>query len=143
MKLITEIWGPHYWFILHTIALKYPNHPNDVTKKKYYDFISNLPLFIPDIPIGDKFAELLDKYPVTPYLDNNNTFSKWMHFIHNRVNEDLHKPIITYNEFLNQYYSLYKPKSDVDLDGLKYREKMIYLGIILVVVILIYIIYKK
>ena len=76
MKYIAKVWGPHYWFVLHTIALRYPKNPNDVTKKKYYDFISNLPLFIPDTKMGDEFAELLDKYPVTPYLDNNNTFSK-------------------------------------------------------------------
>ena len=31
------IWGPHYWFFLHTIAMTYPIRPNDVTKKKYYE----------------------------------------------------------------------------------------------------------
>ena len=28
-----SVWGPHYWFTLHTIALCYPLYPNDVTKK--------------------------------------------------------------------------------------------------------------
>ena len=37
MKYIAKVWGPHYWFVLHTIALRYPKNPNDVTKKKYYD----------------------------------------------------------------------------------------------------------
>ena len=105
MKYIAKVWGPHYWFVLHTIALRYPKNPNDVTKKKYYDFISNLPLFIPDTKMGDEFAELLDKYPVTPYLDNNNTFSKWIHFIHNRINEKLKKPTVKYNDFLEGYFS--------------------------------------
>ncbi|MDB4345573.1 Erv1/Alr family FAD-linked sulfhydryl oxidase [bacterium] len=143
MKYLSKIWGPHYWFVLHTIALRYPKKPNDVTKKKYYDLISNFPLFIPDTKIGDEFAELLDKYPVTPYLDNNNTFSKWMHFIHNRINEKINKPTVTYNDFLEQYYSLYKPKEEINRENFKHREKLIYGGILLIVIISIYIIYKK
>lgn len=143
MNFLPQIWGPHYWFVLHTIALRYPSNPNDVTKKKYYDFIMNLPLFIPDTEIGDKFSLLLDKYPVKPYLDNNNSFSKWMHFIHNRLNDNLNKPIINYNDFLEEYVSLYKPKEVVDLDTLKLREKLLYFGIIILIIISIYFIYKK
>ena len=30
-----EIWGPHYWFFLNTVAMTYPNFPNKVTKKKW------------------------------------------------------------------------------------------------------------
>tara|TARA_Y100000992_G_C21272421_1_gene497703 strand:- start:2684 stop:3115 length:432 start_codon:yes stop_codon:yes gene_type:complete len=143
MKYLPEIWGPHYWFVLHTIALTYPHHPNDLTKKKYYDFISNLPLFIPDKKIGDYFAELLDKYPLTPYLDNNNTFSKWMHFVHNRINENLNKKTILYNDFLENYFSLYKPKEQVNQESLKNKEKIMYIALIFIILVLIYIIYKK
>lgn len=28
-----DIWGPHFWFVLHTMAMTYPHHPNDVTKR--------------------------------------------------------------------------------------------------------------
>ena len=34
LQLDPDIWGPHYWFVMHTIALTYPHHPNDITKKK-------------------------------------------------------------------------------------------------------------
>ena len=33
MALSASIWGPHYWFVLFTIALNYPLTPNKVTKK--------------------------------------------------------------------------------------------------------------
>ena len=42
MGLNPKIWGPHYWFMIHTIALNYPHSPNDTTKKKYYDFIYSI-----------------------------------------------------------------------------------------------------
>ena len=86
MKYNSEVWGPHYWFFLHTIADSYPNVPNDVTKRKYYDFIQNIPMFIPNSDIANNFSQMLDKYPVTPYLDNKDSFKKWMHFIHNKIN---------------------------------------------------------
>jgi len=69
MALNPKVWGPHYWFVLHTIALTYPLHPNETIKKKYYDFIHNLPIFIPISNMGNSFSELLDLYPVAPYLD--------------------------------------------------------------------------
>ena len=54
MALDSNVWGPHYWFFLHTIALTYPHNPNEVVKKKYYDFIQNLHLFIPVEKIGNE-----------------------------------------------------------------------------------------
>ena len=105
-----EIWGPHYWFFLHTVAQTYPETPNSVTKRKYYDFIQNLPLFIPNPEIGNYFISLLDRYPITPYLDNRDSFIRWMHFIHNRINRILGKEEITLFESLDDYKSLYKPK---------------------------------
>ena len=56
MVLDAKVWGPHYWFMIHTIAISYPLRPNAVTKKKYYDFIQNLPLFIPIESIDNKLA---------------------------------------------------------------------------------------
>ena len=32
MYLDSKVWGPHYWFVLLTMATSYPKHPNDVTK---------------------------------------------------------------------------------------------------------------
>ena len=61
MVLDSNVWGSHYWFVLLTIAICYPIHPNDVTKKKYYELIHNFPLFMPDSRIGKNFSGLLDK----------------------------------------------------------------------------------
>ena len=104
------VWGPHYWFFLMTIALSYPESPNSVTKRKYYDFILNLPLFIPNSEIGTKFSGLLDKYPVSPYLDTRESFVKWVHFIHNKVNVMIGKDEISYQTALDDYLSEYVPK---------------------------------
>ena len=105
-----EIWGPNYWFFLMTLALAYPDNVNAVVKRKYYDFITNLPIFIPNAEIAHKFSNLLDKYPVSPYLDNRESFVKWVHFIHNKVNHTLGKEEISYAAAIESYFSEYRPK---------------------------------
>ena len=85
MSLNREVWLPRVKFVLQTMALNYPKHPNDVTKKKYYDFIQNLPLFIPMEPFGNNFIRIIDNYPVTPYLESRLSFMKWVHYIFNKI----------------------------------------------------------
>ena len=80
MTLNPYVWLPHFEFTLQTIAVQYPKKPNEVTKKKYYEFISNIPVFFPIKPLGKSFSNMLNKYPVTPYLDSRTAFMKWTHF---------------------------------------------------------------
>jgi hypothetical protein len=126
MVLDSKIWGPHYWFVLMTIAISYPIHPNDVTKKKYYELIQNFPLFMPDSKIGNNFSSLLDKYPVAPYLDSRDSFIKWIHFIHNRVNVSLKRDEISLSQALKEYYTHYKPKALQIYEERRYRKKLIF-----------------
>ena len=138
-----NVWGPHYWFFLHTLSITYPNRPNTVTKKKYYEFIQNLPLFIPVEQISSDFSKLLDLYPVTPYLDNRESFTRWTWFIHNKINQKLDKPQITLNEFYSKYYEEYKPKKQKMAEYYKLREKAVYCTIIISILGAIYYLYDK
>jgi FAD-linked sulfhydryl oxidase len=98
-----DIWGPPFWFFLHTVAYKYPNTPNAIIKRKYYDLVVNFPLFIPDEKMGDLFATLLDKYPVSPYLDTKESFMRWVWFIHNKINAIIGKEEIGLYESFDAY----------------------------------------
>ena len=142
-NLDPKIWGPHYWFFLHTIAMSYPDHPNAVTKKKYYDFVQNIPLFIPVESMAGEFSKLLDQYPVQPYLDNKESFIRWLWFIHNKINQKLEKPQISLNEFYVKYYEEYKPINEKMSEYYKIRGKIIYSSLILGVFGGIYYLYDK
>jgi len=142
MELDPTVWGPHYWFVLHTIALCYPLTPNDVTKKKYYDFIHNLPLMLPVERIGNRFSKILDEYPVTPYLDSRQSFIKWIHFIHNKYNLMLDKEEISMTDAMEKYYNYYKPKKTSLIENLKKKEKIIFIIIVLILLAVIWHLYK-
>ena len=97
-----KIWGKSFWYTLHTISFTYPDAPNDTAKKKYYDLIQNLPLFLPNRKISNQFIEILDKYPVKPYLDSKIMFIKWMHFIHNEINKLNYKDPMPYDDYIHK-----------------------------------------
>jgi hypothetical protein len=143
VKLDPTIWGPKFWFFLHTVSLSYPNYPNTITKKKYYEFIQNLPMFLPIDEISSNFSKLLDKYPIQPYLDNRESFIRWVWFIHNKINEQLEKPTISLNNFYIKYYENYKSKNVKLIEYYKIRQKIIYASIIISICFLIYYLYDK
>ena len=143
MKLNYEIWLPQLEFMLQTISINYPKHPNDVTKKKYYNFIQDLPLLFPDEPIGNNFIELLDKYPVTPYLGSRLSFMKWVHFIFNKIKMDLNKETIDFNESLNRYYKEYEPKEIKEVSYLKQRKKYVLFAFSIILISGIIYLYNK
>lgn len=126
LMLDPRVWGPHYWFVLHTIALTYPEWPTDVTKKKYYDFIQNLPLFTPQSESGGGLSAFLDRYPPTPYLDSRQSFQRWIHFLHNKINSAMGVPELSREEADARYWLHYVPKEVVDL---KARRRKRLLGV--------------
>jgi len=138
-----SVWGPHYWFFLNSIAVTYPKYPNSITKKIYYDFIQHFHLFIPVKEHSENFNKLLSNYPVVPYLEDRESFVRWVHFIHNKINEQLNKPNIPYSSFYENYYSNYKDKITQGTENRKFYKKIIYFTLILVLFISIYYLYNK
>jgi len=136
MTLQPEVWGPHYWFFLQTLALSYSQTPNETLKKKYYDFFNNLPLFIPNKNISNKFVSILDKYPITPYLDSRTSLLKWIHFIHNKINHDLGKPTVLFQDALDEYYLHYKPTPEKK--QYTYKKYFLFSGLILLIILVGY-----
>ena len=143
MKLNPNVWLPHVKFTLQTIAITYPSNPNDVAKKKYYDFISNLPVFIPIEPFGKNFMDLLDQYPVTPYLDSRMSMMKWVHFIFNKIQEQLEQPVEDFYESLEKYYEEYKPKELRNQEVAQTKKKYVQFGCALLIIFGIMYFYKK
>ena len=142
MNFEPEVWGPHYWFFLHTVAESYPFRPTSVTKKKYYDLLINFPLFIPNQDIGNKFSQLLDKYPMSPYLDSRESFVRWVHFIHNKLNIQLGKEELSMPVALENYRNIYKPKKILLRETILTRKHIIHFIFIVLLLFIIYLLYK-
>jgi hypothetical protein len=116
--------------------------PTTTTKRKYYDFIQNLPLFIPNPEIGDRFANLLENYPVSPYLDSRDSFIRWTHFIHNKLNVLLGKEEISLFAALDNYRSNYVPKQISVSERFHIKKQYIVWGFIFICLALIFLFYR-
>lgn len=142
MRLNSNIWGPYFWFTFYTIALSYPDNPNDVIKKKYYDFIQNIPVFLPDEKMGNNFSKYLDKYPVSPYLDSSHSLVKWFNFIHNEINIQLGKDVIPVEKAVELYYQKYNPQDTKQIYK-KYKKKLLFGGVCIVLIFFIFYLIKN
>ena len=86
---------------------------------------------------------MLDKYPVTPYLDNKDSFKKWMHFIHNKINVLIGKDEISYWKAEEIYEKSYAPKQILLSEKFHIQQHHLFLLFTLICFFLIYIFYKE
>jgi hypothetical protein len=103
------VWGPHYWFFLHTMASNYPKNPTSVQKKIHYRLVHNMHEFIPHRESANLFSSLLAEFPVAPYLDTREDLVRWVHMIHNKVNAVLEKPAVSLHRHKDAMKNLYAP----------------------------------
>ena len=96
-----SVWGPHYWFFLHTMAFHYPTDPNTAAKKEVYRLIESFSIFMP--AFKDVWAAALADIPVAGYLDNRDNLVQWTLLVHNWVNRRLQKPIWTKSQMIDHY----------------------------------------
>jgi len=98
-----QIWGPHAWFFLHTITLSYPENPSETDKKQMYDFFMSLSNILPCLNCMRHFKNHMNKYPITPFLDNRKLLVSWLVMLHNMVNVSTKKPTMTVDEVMELY----------------------------------------
>jgi len=143
MELDASIWGSSYWFFIHTLTFTYPINPTTTIKKKYYDFLNNFYLFIPNKQMSKYYEETLIEYPIKPYLDRKDDLIKWGWYIHNKINQKLNKPILSLSDFYGIYYHKYNETSN---NAIVNRKYMIYIKqiifFVLCIILYMYIIYK-
>ena len=122
MKLRHEVWLPHLKFTLQTMSLNYPLNPNEVTIRKYYNFIQNLPVFFPDEPMGKFLAKLLDDFPCFTLFKFKNIIYEMDTLLFNKINKKLNLKTVSFYESLEEYYQHYKPKELINKETIKNKK---------------------
>ena len=107
----------------------------------YHRLIHHFHQFIPNPTIATTYEKVLQKNPVSPYLDSREDFITWVHHIHNVINIRLDKPTITLQEHYDEFLKHFETKPD-KLKRL-WQERTKILFTIAVLGILMYIWYNK
>jgi hypothetical protein len=98
MGYSSTLWGKEGWHFIHYVALNYPEHPTDEDKRKYKLFFELLCVVLPCPFCAVHFEENMAKLPIR--LENSKELFEWTIDMHNEVNKDNGKPILSYEEAL-------------------------------------------
>ena len=103
--MMTSVWGPSMWHVLHTMSFNYPIEPTKEQRQKYRDFVLSLKWTLPckycRINLKNNFRVL----PLTmDCMKNRDTFSRYIYRLHELVNKMLKKKSgLTYCDVRERY----------------------------------------
>lgn len=102
---LTTVWGPAFWFSIHTMSFNYPVNPTIKDKKHYKDYIYNLRFILPCKYCRINLTNNLRKKPLYMcHMKNRETFSRYIYELHEIINKMLNKKSnLTYSDVRERY----------------------------------------
>jgi hypothetical protein len=104
--MMTSVWGPAAWMVLHMVSFNYPVNPTPEDRKNYRNFILSFGKVLPCGKCRENFKHTLERMPVSDeVLASRECFSRYVYRLHNDVNARLQKkcPNPTYCEVRDLY----------------------------------------
>lgn len=103
--MLTTVWGPSTWHLLHTMSFNYPVNPTCDDKRNYRDFILNLRNVLPCGKCRENLCKNFRKLPLTmKNMHSRDTFSRYVYNLHEVVNKMLKKKSgLTYGDVKERY----------------------------------------
>jgi hypothetical protein len=90
--MLTTVWGPSTWHLLHTMSFNYPVYPTCEDKRNYRDFILSLQYVLPCSKCRKNLKENFKKLPLKmSHMENRQKFSLYVYKLHELVNKMLNK----------------------------------------------------
>ena len=109
-----NIWGPPFWLTLHTISFNYPIKPTEQDKVNYKIFYTSFQNVIPCSICKKNYIRHLKEHPIDNYLSSRRKLSEWVIDMHNMVNGETGKKILSYELVIKKYEDIYKKKIELD-----------------------------
>lgn len=109
-----NIWGSHLWFSLHTITFNYPLEPTTNDKEEYKQFFINLQNVIPCSVCKKNYKRHINEHPIDNFLNNRKDLVYWLIDMHNMVNGEIGKKILSYDIVIKKYEKVYGKKIKID-----------------------------
>ena len=94
------LWMSYVWASIHILAATLRQEHSDEYKKMLYLLCVLLPQ-----TAGNTLKDILTKYPIDPYLRNNNDAFFYTYMMHDIVNKKLGKTSPPYKDVKNYYFS--------------------------------------
>jgi hypothetical protein len=106
--MMTAVWGPPMWHVLHTISFNYPINPSNEDKINYYNYYNNLKYILPCKYCRDNLTANYNIFPLTKHVfKNRDCLSRYVYELHEIVNTNLKKKSgLSYEDVRERYEHL-------------------------------------
>ena len=102
-----QLWGPSAWYFLHSLTFSYPENPTQKEKKSIKDFFSSLQYLLPCDVCKLNYKIHFNEDPIDGHLQSRERVVKWLISIHNKVNVETGKPLLSYETVLHTIPPIY------------------------------------
>ena len=121
--MLTSVWGPSTWHMLHTMSFNYPIQPSCDDKSNYMNFVLSLETVL---PCGKCRANLKKNFKRLPLklknMESRHTFSLYIYKLHEVINTMLNKKSGLSFEDVRERYEHFRARckpTENDLEKLK------------------------
>jgi hypothetical protein len=137
-----EIWGKHFWFSIHFIALDYPDDPREEDILNYKTFYSELHKVLPCYKCSINYSKNLKQLPIeSENLKNSKTLFKWTVDMHNIINEELHKKTVSFDDALAFYKNPKNFSSTLPIEQKFHNQTYFIMSFVFLLLFALYIFY--
>lgn len=98
-----RLWGPKFWFTLHTISVFYPEKPNQHEMASAINLFDSLTYLLPCETCKTHYKAMLDLDPVRNHVGSRNELVRYVLNLHNSVAARIKKPTYTYAQFIDEF----------------------------------------
>ena len=100
------VWGPIFWMTMHIVTIGYSPFPREEEKAAAINFFESLQYVIPCPICKEHYKANLKESPVRDAVGDKQTLIRWLFNMHNKINQQLKKPTITWQEFVHSVVGL-------------------------------------
>lgn len=80
-------WGPSTWFLLHSIAVSYPDTPTEEHKQSVINFLHNLSKLLPCSVCAHHLQQYLKEHKIEENVNSRDALERFIYDLHEAVNK--------------------------------------------------------
>lgn len=113
IRMPPQIWGPIFWSTLHIASLAYSDKPTERQRQNMKNFYESMVDVLPCPICRHHYEENLKAFPIDKSLDDRKLLIQWVFDMHNKINLQLGKREISFDEFIESMQNLENAKKSV------------------------------
>jgi hypothetical protein len=100
MGMSPDVWGPIFWNTMHIVSLGYNPEPSKREQDDAIRFYKSLETMLPCGICRSHYSQFLQEMPVEQAVGSRDDLIYWVFQLHNKVNANLGKRQITFDEYI-------------------------------------------